>query len=138
MNRGVKLVLHNWWLKVLAVGMAWFLWSVVTQGPPVETGMWVSFGVRHLSANMQIEGELPTPVYIQLRGPERLVEGLRPEQVGVTVDLKDASLGDMVLALTSEHVRVPPGVTVVSFIPEQLRLRLVAKKTPTKKKTPRR
>lgn len=127
MNQLAKIVLHNWWLKLLALGMAYLLWTVVTQGPPVETGLLVSFGVRQLPAELQIEGELPTPVYVQLRGPERLVQGLRQEQVGVTVDLGGATAGEMIIELKPEHVRMPPGIEAVRFIPAEVRLRLALK-----------
>lgn len=128
MKRLLKIVAHNWWLKLLAVGMAWLLWSVVTQGAPVETGFLVSFGLRHLPENLRVEGELPTPVYVQLRGPERLVEGLRQEELGVTIDLENSTAGEQEIVLLPEYARVPPGVEVVSFIPAEVRIRLVVKK----------
>lgn len=122
-----RVVLHNWWLKLLAVGMAWLFWSVVTQGPPVETGMLVSFGIRNLPSHLQVEGELPTPVYVQLRGPERLVEGLQQEQVGVTVDLAGVRAGGQTIVLKPQHARVPPGIEVVRFIPTEVQLQIVRK-----------
>jgi hypothetical protein len=128
MKRLLKMIMHNWWLKLLAVGMAWLLWSVVTQGAPVETGFLVSLGLRHLPENLRVEGELPTPVYVQLRGPERLVEGLRQDELGVTIDLEGTSPGEREIVLLPEHARVPPGVEVVGFIPTEVRIRLVVKK----------
>ena len=134
MNRLGKVLVHNWWLKLLAVGMAWFLWSVVTQGAPVETGFLVTLGVRHLPEYLRVEGALPTPVYMQVRGPERLVEGLRQEDLGVTLDLENFTAGEKEIILESQNeqvkVRVPVGVEVVAFIPEKVVLRLVMKKTP--------
>ena len=136
MKRVTQIVFHNWWLKLLSLAMAWFLWSFVTQGspggfslkgPPVETGMLAGLGVRNLPADLRVEGELPTPVYIQLSGPERLVEGLRSEEVIVMIDLTGATAGESVIVLESKHARVPPGVAVVGFVPDRVRLNLVMK-----------
>ena len=127
MKRVTQIVFHNWWLKLLSLAMAWFLWSFVTQGPPVETGMLAGLGVRNLPADLRVEGELPTPVYIQLSGPEHLVEGLRSDEVIVMIDLTGATAGESVIVLESKHARVPPGVTVVGFVPDRVRLNLVMK-----------
>ena len=128
MRRLLKLIAHNWWLKLLALGMAWLLWSVVTQGAPVETGFLVSLGLRRLPEDIKVVGELPTPVYVQVRGPERLVEGLRPEEMGVTLDMKNFTAGEKEIVLEPKHARVPPGVEVVGFIPEKVQLKLALKK----------
>ena len=122
-----KRALRNWWLKLLALGLAWALWSGVTQGPPVETGLLVSLGVRHLPQDLQIEGELPTPVYLQLSGSERLVLGLRAEELGVTLDLEGATAGEKEIVLEPKHARVPLGVEVVGFIPDRVRIKLAMK-----------
>ncbi len=133
MKRVTQIVLHNWWLKLLSLAMAWFLWSLVTQGPPVETGMLAGLGVRNLPADLRVEGELPTPVYIQLSGPERLVEGLHSAEVIVMIDLAGATAGESMVVLESKHARVPPGVTVVGFVPDRVRLRLAKKTAPQKR-----
>ena len=127
-----QVVFNNWWLKLLSLGLAWLLWSAVTQGPLVETGMLVSFGVRQLSQELQVEGALPTPVYIQLRGPERLVQGLQPGAVSVTVDLSGETAGEKEIVLEAEDANVPPGIEVVGFVPERVRLKLVMKRANTK------
>lgn len=119
-----QIVFHNWWLKLLSLGLAWLLWNGVTQGPMVETGRLVSFGVRNLPAELSIEGELPTPVYVQLRGPERLVRGLQPGAVAVTVDLAGAAAGEKEISLEARHVQAPLGIEVVAFTPATVRLTL--------------
>lgn len=118
-------LLRNWELKVLALVLAGGLWAIVTQGPPVEIGLQVPLELRHVPLHLQVSGELPAAVHLRLRGPENRLRELEPGAVAVVVDLAGALPGNHIIELRSQHVRVPPGVEVVSLSPTQVRLELV-------------
>ncbi|MFQ5817824.1 MAG: CdaR family protein [Terriglobia bacterium] len=119
-----QLLLHNWWLKLLALALAYALWWVVMRGPVVEMGMWAPLELRNVPVGMQVRGEFPSPVYLHLRGPERRLHTLEPEKLGVVVDLSEATAGNYQFKLERENVEVPPGIEVVRIIPEEVRLQL--------------
>ncbi|MFQ5926268.1 MAG: CdaR family protein [Terriglobia bacterium] len=120
-----NLLLHNWWLKLLALGLAYALWWGVMQGPVVEMGMWAPLELRNVPVGIQVRGEFPSPVYLHLRGPERRLHALEPEKLGVVVDLSGAEAGNHQVKLERANVEVPPGIEVVRIIPEEVRLELV-------------
>ena len=120
-----QVVLHNWWLKLVSLGLAYVLWVVVTQAPPVEIGLTVPLELRNLPANLQVQGEIPTRVHVHVRGPEGQLRMLEPEEVGVALDLAGATAGNHSFRLEAANVELPPGVEVVRIVPEEVRLELV-------------
>lgn len=118
------LLLHNWWLKLLSLALAFGLWWGVTQGPVVEMGMWGPLELRHVPEGMQVKGEFPSPVYLHLRGPERKLHALEPERLGVVVDLSGATVGKHLFQLNAQSVEVPPGIEVVRIVPAEVQLEL--------------
>lgn len=127
MRRLARLLLHNWWLKGLSLALSYGLWVVVTQSPPVEIGVSVPLELRHLPADLQVVGEIPTRVHLHLYGPEARLRTIQPEDVGVVVDLSRATAGNHAIELQIEHAEVPPGIQVVRIVPSQVRLQLVAR-----------
>lgn len=123
-------ILGNWWLKLLALGLAYALWSIVIQAPLVEVGVSVPLELRHLPAELEMAGEIPARVHLHLRGPQRILRGLQPEEIGVTVDLSRAAPGIHSFGLRSENVEVPPGVEVVRITPEAVQVELVLRSVP--------
>lgn len=119
-----KFVLHNWWLKLLSLALAYALWAIVTQSPPVEVAVSVPLELRNLPTNLQVTGHIPPRVHVHLRGPERRLRTLAPEEVAVVVDLKGLSPGNHWLQLDARHVEAPPGVEVVHMTPNELQLEL--------------
>lgn len=122
-----QLLLHNWWLKLLSLLLAYGLWTVVAQTPVVEIGISVPLELRHLPAGLQVSGDIPTRVYLDLRGPSNLLRRLPPEEVAVVVDLTGVSSGNKWFSLGAKNVEVPPGVEVVRVIPAEVRLDLVSR-----------
>lgn len=120
-----QVVLHNWWLKLASLGLAYVLWVVVTQAPPVEVGLTVPLELRNLPENLQVAGEIPTRVHLHVRGPEGQLRMLEPEEVGVALDLKAATAGNHSFRLEAANVDLPAGVEVVRIIPGEVRLELV-------------
>jgi YbbR domain-containing protein len=133
MNLVKRIFVDDWWLKVLSLALAYALWAIVTQAPPVEIGMSVPLELRNLPRGLQVEGEIPTRIHLHLRGPQERMRGLEPEEVGVAVDMSWATPGNHTLRLEVSHVELPPGIEVVRIIPEEVRLELA----PTPNAAPR-
>jgi hypothetical protein len=119
-----NLLLRDWWLKLLSLVLAYGLWAVVTQAPPVEIGLSVPLELRHLPAHLQVAGEIPPRIHLHLRGRENRMRTLRLEEVGVALDLSGARAGNHRFPLTPANVELPAGIEVVRIIPEEVRLEL--------------
>jgi len=124
MNLLKRIFVDDGWLKLLSLALAYALWAIVTQAPPVEIGMSVPLELRNLPRELQVEGEIPTRIHLHLRGPEGRMRRLEPEEVGVAVDMSWATPGNHTLRLEVSHVELPPGIEVVRIVPEEVRLEL--------------
>jgi hypothetical protein len=122
-----RLLLHNWWLKLLALGLAYALWALVipTESGPVEIGISVPLELANVPANLEVVGEIPTRIHLHLRGSEARLRRLLPEEVGIALDLRQATAGNHVFRLTAADVEAPPGVEVMRIVPEEVRLEFV-------------
>lgn len=120
-----RLLLNNWWLKLLSLALAYGLWVVVTQAPPVEVPLSVPLELRHVPAGLQVAGELPPRVRLQLRGPENRLRTLEPEEVAVFINLNTATPGHYRFTLDARNAEVPPGLEVISVYPAEVELDLI-------------
>lgn len=112
----------NWWLKLLAVGLAYALWLAVAQAPPTEVELSVPLELRNLSPDLQATGTMLTRIHVRLRGPETILRTLPSEQVSVAVDLDGFSAGSHTIPLTPADVELPSGVEVVRITPGEVHL----------------
>lgn len=117
-----RLLLHNWWLKLLSLALAYALWAIVTQAPPVEMRVSVPVEVAHVPAGLTVAEQTPARVELQLRGSESLLRRLDPEEVGVVLDLSQATAGNQEFRLAAGNVDVPPGIEVLRIVPAEVRL----------------
>jgi YbbR domain-containing protein len=123
MNLFRRIFVDDWWLKLLSLALAYALWAIVTQAPPVEIGMSTPLELRNLPRHLQVEGEIAR-IHLHLRGPQEQMRRLAPEEVGVAVDMSWATPGKHTLRLEVSHVELPSGIEVVRIIPDEVRLEL--------------
>lgn len=117
-----RLLLHNWWLKLLSLALAYALWAIVTQAPPVEMRVSVPVEVAHVPAGLTVAEQTPARVELQLRGSESLLRRLDPEEIGVVLDVSQAGVGNQEFRLEAGNVDVPPGIEVLRIVPAEVRL----------------
>lgn len=117
-------LLENWWLKLLSLALAYGLWSVVTQAPPVEIRVSAPLELRYVPAGLEVRGEVPARVRLHLRGPESRLRTLEPEEVAVFINLNTATPGHYRFVLDARNAELPPGVEALSFVPEEIVLDL--------------
>jgi YbbR domain-containing protein len=117
------LLLRNWHLKLISLGLATVLWAEVARTPTSEIVLPVFLELENIPAQTEVFGDLPDSVQIRLRGPSSLLRTLSQQNVSFSIDMKDATLGEeKVVALTPDLVHAPFGVDVVRVNPSSVRL----------------
>jgi hypothetical protein len=110
--------------------------TVTVEVLPILSSKTVTSPVEILGVRQGWEATVaPSLVDVSLEGPQLLIDGLRPEDIQVLVNVADYPLGvDRVVP----DVLAPEGVTVVNVIPETVEvvLSLVPPPTPTVTVTP--
>ena len=101
--------------------------------------LWISvIGIRQgeISFNMPIEyysipqdlritGDPPKEANVRLRGSQRLLYSLNPDQLRVQVDLSTTHPGTNQLSLSETNINIPSGISATHFYPPKMRVQLI-------------
>lgn len=113
---------RNWELKVAALALAASLWVFVTTSEKGEIVLSAPVELDALPPGLQVAGERPESVDVQLHGLRAVLGRLGPEHVRARVSLAGVRPGEVVLRLLPEQIVVPAGVTVLRVSPSRVRL----------------
>jgi YbbR domain-containing protein len=118
-----RLVLHNFWLKVLSLLIATGLWLAISPDQePAEVAIRVPIEFRHVPQGLEISSATIPEAQIRVRGPERLIRNLRSTDVHAELELVDAQAGDRTFDLTAQQIRHQRELNVVQVVPGQVHL----------------
>lgn len=59
---------------------------------------------------------------VQLSGAAMLVKSVKPEQVQVRLDMKDAVIGKNIFPITEDNITLPPGISLAQVTPKTVQL----------------
>jgi hypothetical protein len=77
---------------------------------------------------LEVVGDRPESVDVQLHGLRAVLSRVGPEQVRAHVSLAGARAGEVVIRLVPDQVSAPSGVTVLRVSPSRLRVTLEARR----------
>ena len=122
MNRGLKwagaLVWHNFWWKLLSLGIAVLIWAIVASEPELGTRVVVRLEYKNLPADLVFSSEPAGPISLELRGPSGQLRGLNPS---VVLDMSNVLPGVRTFKIGDENVKLPRGVQLESANPSVVR-----------------
>lgn len=117
-----RFVTENFGLKLFSLALAAGLWFALARDPVAEVALDAPIEFQHMPDNLEINTEHVPSAQVRVRGPERLVRGLRADQVHVEVDLSDVRPGERTFNLTAQHIREPRDLDIVQVVPSQFEL----------------
>jgi YbbR domain-containing protein len=115
-------VLHNLRLKLISIALAVGLWLAVARDPVSEVAVDVPIEFRNIPQNLEISSENIPKAQIRLRGPERVIRRLQPDDVYAEIDLNNGKPGERTFDLTAQQVHQPSELEVVQVVPSQFHL----------------
>jgi YbbR domain-containing protein len=74
--------------------------------------------------NLVIVGEPPREINVRLKGSQRLLASIKPDQIRARVDLSDTRKGLNQISLSETNINTGPGISVTNFYPRSIRLQL--------------
>jgi len=117
-----KYVLKNLPFKLVSLAIAIMLWWAVGRDQPVDIPMTVPLEFQNAPANLEINSDYPFQARVTLRGPERLLQELRPSEVHAILDLQGATPGERTIELSPKDIHVPRNVKVIQVVPAQFHI----------------
>jgi hypothetical protein len=125
-----RVFLHNLRLKLIALGISFFLWATYTAEPFEQIGYNVPVAYVNVPDGLPDSGAPPNAVRVVLRGRSGLLRRLGPNDLTLDVDLAAAPSGDVPIRLFPNMVAVPYGTEVVRLAPSEFHVSLVPTKVP--------
>ena len=104
--------------------MVCLLWVFVIGIRQGEVGFNIPIEYYSIPQNLVIAGEPPKEVNVRLKGSQRLLSSLKPDQIRVRVDLSNAHKGNNQISLSETNIDRGPGISVANFYPRNIRLQL--------------
>jgi YbbR domain-containing protein len=117
-----KYVLKNLPFKLVSLAIAILLWWAVGRDQPIDVPLTIPLEFQNAPANLEINSNYPFEARITLRGPDRLMQEIRPSEIHAVLDLQGAMPGERTFDLTRTQIRVPRDVKVVQIVPSQFHI----------------
>jgi YbbR domain-containing protein len=118
----IQLLTRNLGWKLLSLLIAVVLWIAVSREPEVATSLSVPVDFKNMRDDLDIEGNLPDRVRLEVRGPSGRVTRDNLSAVAVVLDLSDASAGERTYSIRGRNLNLPSGVAFYRAVPSQLTL----------------
>jgi YbbR domain-containing protein len=117
-----RYVFAHFGYKVISLALAIGLWWAVSHDPVAEVEVTVPIEFHRIPTNLEISAVNIPEAQVRVRGPERVIHEMRPQEVHVELDLAGVKPGERTFDLTSQQVGLPRDVEVVQVVPSQVRL----------------
>ena len=106
-------------LFFVLVCLLWVFVIGIRQG---EVGFNIPIEYYSVPQNLTIQGEPPKEVNVRLKGSERLLSSLKPDQIRMRVDLSAARQGNNQISLSETNINTGPGISVTKLYPRNIKL----------------
>jgi YbbR-like protein len=120
----VRRLFRHWELKLAALVLSFALWVFVMTSEKAEVVMAAPVELDAIPQGLEVVGDRPDSVDVQLHGLRAVLARVGPEQVRAHVSLAGARPGEVVVRLVPDQISAPTGVTVLRVSPSRVRVML--------------
>ncbi len=121
----MSLLTRHWELKLLALAFSTVLWIFVMTSEKSELILSAPLELDRIPPGLEVVGERPESVDVQVHGLRGTLARLTPDQVKARLSLAGSKPGEVTLRILPEQITVPPGITVIRVNPSRVRVVLV-------------
>ncbi|HKK01078.1 MAG TPA: CdaR family protein [Desulfuromonadales bacterium] len=115
---------ENWFLKLLSLVFAIVLWFFVMGEQKLEVGYAVPLELKNIPVGMMVANDVPSLIDVRISGPRTLLMNLHPNDISISVDLKDLQPGLTTFRRLEEHLNIPSALKVTRVSPSFVDVKL--------------
>jgi len=115
---------ENWILKLLSLIFALVLWFFVMGERRQEIGFSVPLKLENIPQTLMVANEVPNLVDVRISGPRTLLMNLSPQDISISVDLKDLKPGLTSFKRLDEKLNIPSALKVTRLSPSFVDVKL--------------
>lgn len=120
-----SILLDNWGIKLVSLGLSLTLWFYVTSKGKTEMTITIPLELRNVPQDMAVVGDVTGSVEVRVQGQERVLRdiSLGKKVVGM-IDLSMARIGETIVHISPDDIRRPADVTITHISPSEIRVKL--------------
>lgn len=115
---------ENWILKLLSLVFALVLWFFVMGERRQEIGFPVPLKLENIPKGLMVANEVPNLVDVRISGPRTLLMNLSPQDISISVDLKNLKPGVTSFKRLDEKLNIPSALRVTRVSPSFVDVKL--------------
>lgn len=121
LKRAGRLLIHNFWWRVLALAIAVVIWALVASEPELSTFETVPLQFRGLPDDIEMSTPPAETVTLELRGPSSELRGLAGSRApSVVLDMSGVTPGVRSFSIDKSDVRLARGVRLMRAVPSEV------------------
>jgi len=118
-------LLDNLGWKIFSLVTATVLWLTFVNSPDLVTSITAPVEYLNVPADMELIPDTLERIRLEVRGPAARIHQFERSSPAVVLDLREIKgPSERTFNITAEHVRLPPGLTLVRAIPSRVHLRV--------------
>ena len=120
-----NVLLDNWGIKLVSLGLSLALWFYVTSKGKSEMTISVPLELRNVPPETAVVGDVTGSLEVRLQSQERELRdiSLGKKVVGI-IDLSMTKVGENLVHISPDDIRRPSGVTVTHISPSEINVKL--------------
>lgn len=126
---------EDWLLKLVSLFFAIFLWYFVTGEDRVDMNVQVPVEIVNLPRSLVISNQFKNQLEVTVSGPRGMIRKISQQEITRTIDLSDATPGNVVIPNDLDSIKFPHGIQALRIQPKQIILlldRMIHKEMPIK------
>lgn len=109
-------------MKVAAVVLALAMWLFVMSKGQTEVSLVAPLVLENIPEGLIVTESESQKVVLSIKGHERFVETLNPEEIRVLLDLRDIKKGQNNLTIDHDDADLPWSLRVLSIVPSSVNI----------------
>jgi YbbR domain-containing protein len=120
-----KILIENWGIKLISLGLALSLWFNITSKGKMEIALTVPLELKNIPAGMAVVGDVPGYIEVRVQGQERVLRDISTDkEVSGALDLSLARGGENIVRISPDDITRPSGIAVTHLSPYEIKVRL--------------
>lgn len=117
-------MMENWGLKLISLIFAAVLWFFVMGERRHEVGFPVPLNLENIPKGLMVANEVPNFIDVRISGPRTLLMNLSPQDISISVDLRDLKPGLTSFKRLDERLNIPSALKVTRLSPSFVDVKL--------------
>jgi YbbR-like protein len=120
-----NIVLDNWGLKAISLGLSLILWFYVTSKGKTEMMLTVPLELRNIPQNMAVVGNVAGYLEVRVQAQERVLRDITTgKKVVCILDLSMTKVGENIVRISPDDIKRPADVAVTYMSLSDIKVKL--------------